>query len=80
METVRKYSAEAGIKMPEVAIYDGTYFLDLAITAEPAKFNVERYNKFYLHPVSRATIFAHESLTPTQIMEALMDGYREEKR
>ncbi len=45
----------------------------------PLDVKIHRYNFFDIHPVTRASVFAHESLTPTQIMEALMDGYREEK-
>ena len=38
------------------------------------------YNLFRLHPVTRAALFAHEDLTPTQIMERLMDRYPPERR
>ena len=41
---------------------------------------IDRYNLFPIHPVTRAVVFALESLTPTQVMEMLMDGYREEKK
>lgn len=71
-----------------VVIPDGKKHYDVAIyekisierdLLEPIRYEVQHYNFFELHPVTRAVIFAHESLTPTQIMEALMDGYRQEK-
>jgi len=45
---------------------------------EPLVYTVHRYNLFRLHPVTRAVIFAHEDLTPTQIMERLLEGYSPE--
>ena len=42
---------------------------------------VERhvYNLFRLHPMTRAVVFAYEALTPTEIMERLLDGYHPPK-
>lgn len=50
-----------------------------ALKPEPMLARIERYNFFEIHPVTRAVVFAHEDLTPTQIMQALMDGYRHER-
>ena len=46
------------------------------MTPERTEYEVQHYNLFRLHPVTRAVIFAHEDLTPTQIMERLLECYR----
>jgi hypothetical protein len=45
----------------------------------PVIYTKQCYNLFQLHPVTRVVIFAHEALTPTQIMERLLDGYAPKK-
>ena len=68
-----------------IVLKDGQERYDLAvyravqakITQEmtPVVIEVQHYNLFRIHPVTRAVVFAHEVLTPTQIMERLLDGY-----
>ena len=70
-----------------LVIEDGQTRYDLAVyqrmelereradSIEPVVYEVQHYNLFRLHPVTRAVIFAHESLTPTDIMERLLEGY-----
>ena len=52
--------------------------MDLRVDMIPKPFypEIQHYNLFRLHPVTRAVIFAHKDLTPTQIMERLLDCYR----
>lgn len=53
--------------------------LSQVLSTEPFVAETYHYNLFHIHPVTRATVFALESLTPTEVMEMLMDGYRVEK-
>jgi hypothetical protein len=43
-------------------------------------YHLERYNLFPLFYDTRAVVFAHESLTPTEVLELLLDGYIPRKR
>ena len=50
----------------------------VALLLEPVKNEIHHYFLFRLHPVTRAVIFAHEDLTPTKILERLLECYRPE--
>jgi hypothetical protein len=67
-----------------VVLQDGQRHYDLAemdkrLNPERLPYVKHRYNLYPLHPVTRAVIFAYEKLTPTEVLEALMEGYHEEK-
>lgn len=49
--------------------------LTVDLVPEPIAYKRHGYNLFRLHPVTRAVLFAHEDLTPTQIMERLLENY-----
>lgn len=60
----------------EVMVYNKTSLASTPLSPEPLIYRTEHYNLFRLHPVTRAMVFALESLTPTEIMERLLAGYR----
>ncbi len=49
--------------------------LSMTESTEPISYETQRYDLFRLHPVTRAVVFAYTELTPTQIMERLLEGY-----
>lgn len=59
----------------------------LDLTPQPVEYRLHRYNWFPIrvsspdarHPVTHVTVFAYHELTPTEILEALIDGYRAER-
>lgn len=61
--------------------YDLAVYEQMAVTKAsvedltPPVHHVEHYCLFRLHPATRAVIFAHEKLTPTDVMERLLEGY-----
>jgi hypothetical protein len=49
--------------------------LEINALPEPVMPRKYQYNFFRLHPVTRAAVFAYVELTPTDVMERLIDSY-----
>lgn len=47
---------------------------------EHVQHEVHHYSLFRLHPVTRAVVFAHDELTPMQILERLLEHYAPPKQ
>jgi hypothetical protein len=77
----RRVSVELNQMYYLVPVFEGVPVVN-AIVATFKAFEVhrERYDLFRVHPATRVAVFAHASLTPEQIMERLIEGYRQERR
>ena len=59
----------------ELMVYNKLSIAAPVSATEPLIYETQHYNLFPVHPVTRAVVFALETLTPTQIMERLLEHY-----